>query len=63
MPRTKREVPIERYTVMTMAEVGRALGVTPQRVSQIEKSALRKIRLAFLAAPAVPGLRRSRVAP
>lgn len=47
MPRPKREVPLDRYTVMTMKEVAKVLGVTAQRVSQIEKSAMRKIEAAF----------------
>lgn len=47
MPRLKREVPLERYTVMTMAEVGQRLGITAQRVSQIEKVAMQKLRVEF----------------
>jgi DNA-directed RNA polymerase sigma subunit (sigma70/sigma32) len=44
MPRVKREVPIERYTVMTFAQVAEKLGVSAMRVCQIEKQAMEKIR-------------------
>jgi DNA-directed RNA polymerase sigma subunit (sigma70/sigma32) len=45
--RPKRDVPIDRYVVRTMAEVGEELGITAQRVSQIEKSAFAKIKKEF----------------
>lgn len=48
MPRVKRNgQPIDRYTVMTQAQVGARLGISTMRVCQLEKSALRKLRLAF----------------
>jgi hypothetical protein len=49
MPRgkPKRAVPLERYTAMSQREVGRALGISSVRVSQIERSAFKKIRAAF----------------
>lgn len=47
MPRSKHAVPIERFTVRSQEEVGRALGITAMRVCQLEKSALRKLRAAF----------------
>jgi hypothetical protein len=49
VPRPKRPIPLERLTVMTMAEVGARLGITAQRVSQLEKSAFRKIGLQLIA--------------
>jgi len=47
MPRLKKTVSAETYAARTMAEVARELGVTPQRVSQLERSALAKLRAAF----------------
>ena len=47
--RAKQAVPLERYTVMSTREVGRALGISSVRVSQIERSAFKKIRAAFAA--------------
>lgn len=49
MPRTKKDALIERYTQRTQQEVADALGITPQRVGQLEKSAFAKLRAAFLA--------------
>ena len=43
MPRTKQAVPLERYTVMSQAEVARTLGISTMRVCQLEKSAMKKI--------------------
>ena len=51
MPRTKREVPIDRYTAMSQAEVGKRLGISAMRVCQIEKKAFAKIRLTHVANP------------
>jgi DNA-directed RNA polymerase sigma subunit (sigma70/sigma32) len=48
MPRPKREVPLDRYTVRTMREVAKELGCSAQAVSQVEKRALRKLRVAFV---------------
>ncbi len=51
MPRSKLvppQVPIEQCTVMTQREVARVLGISQMRVCQIEKTALAKLRLAFL---------------
>ena len=48
MPREKREVPIEQCTAMTLAEVGRALGITPQGVQFIQDRALAKIALEII---------------
>ena len=47
MAKLKRPVPLQQYTVATMAEVGLELGVTAQRISQIEKVALAKMRREF----------------
>jgi Sigma-70, region 4 len=44
--RTKSAVPIERYTAMSQAEVGKRLGISAMRVCQIEKAAFAKIRMA-----------------
>lgn len=44
MPRRKAAVPIERYTVMTFAQVGKKLGLSAMRICQIEKQAMDKIR-------------------
>lgn len=49
MPRVKREVPIDRYVAMTLAEIARELRCTPQAVRCVEKNALAKLRKAFLA--------------
>ncbi len=48
MPRVKREVPIDRYVAKTLAEIAAELGCTPQAVRCCEKSALRKLREAFI---------------
>lgn len=47
MPRTKSEMPIERLAAMSQAEVAAAIGVSIVRVSQLERSALKKIRAEF----------------
>jgi DNA-directed RNA polymerase sigma subunit (sigma70/sigma32) len=49
MPRPKRQTPVDRYVVKTLAEIARELGVTPMRVYQIERGALLKIRAELLA--------------
>lgn len=60
MPRPKRAVPIDRYVVMTQAQVGAKLGLSAMRVSQLERSAFKKIRAAFkeqgyeIREPAIP---------
>ncbi|MGO8928826.1 MAG: sigma factor-like helix-turn-helix DNA-binding protein [Limisphaerales bacterium] len=38
-------VSLDRLAVRTYAEVGEAFGISPQRVQQIERGALRKLRL------------------
>lgn len=38
---------LESYAARTHAEIGAALGLTGARVQQIEKAALRKLRLAL----------------
>ena len=48
MPRPKRQTPIDRYVVCSLAEIARELGVTPMRVYQIEQGALRKIKSELL---------------
>jgi transcriptional regulator len=47
MPRPKGSGEIQRLTVMTQAEVARALGISTMRVCQLERSALAKLRVAF----------------
>lgn len=47
MPRKKKSVPIERYTVKTLAEVGREMGISAMRVQQLQDSAFKKIRSGF----------------
>lgn len=50
MPRPKRQfgkLPIERYVVMSQAEVGRRLGLSAMRICQIERTALAKLRTEF----------------
>lgn len=39
---------MERLTVMTLAEIAEVFGCTPQAIRKSEKSALRKIRRAFI---------------
>ena len=48
MPRPKREVPLDRYTVKTMREVAAELGCSAQAVSQVERRAFRKLKQAFV---------------
>lgn len=47
MSRTKRDIPIDRYTVKTLAEVGAELGISAMRVWQIERKAMEKLRKEF----------------
>jgi transcriptional regulator with XRE-family HTH domain len=44
MPRNKL---VEALAALTQEEVARAMGITTQRVGQLEKSALKKLRAAF----------------
>lgn len=48
MPRPKRTVPIERLTASTLAEIAKELGCSAMRVCQIEKQALKKLKVAFV---------------
>ncbi len=47
MPRPKRQVPIDRYVVRTLAEIAAMMQISPMRVYQIEQRALEKLRRAF----------------
>lgn len=47
MSRQKQAVPLERYTVMSQAEVGKKLGISAMRVCQLEKSAFKKLKKEF----------------
>ena len=47
--KTKRAVPIERYVAMTLPEIAKVFGVTPQAIRHTEKNALRKIREQLIA--------------
>ncbi len=38
---------LQQLTVMSQEEVGRAMGLTAMRVSQLERSAFKKLRAAF----------------
>jgi DNA-directed RNA polymerase sigma subunit (sigma70/sigma32) len=48
MPRPKREVPLDRYTVKTMREVAAELGCSAQAISDVEQRAMKKLRAAFV---------------
>lgn len=45
--KTRQAVLIERYTAMSQIEVARVLKISQERVGQIERSALKKLRAAF----------------
>jgi DNA-directed RNA polymerase sigma subunit (sigma70/sigma32) len=48
MPRPSRPDQVDRYVAMTLREIAAVIGVTPQRVMQIERKALQKIRKEML---------------
>jgi transcriptional regulator with XRE-family HTH domain len=47
MPRPRHEISLQQLTVMTQREVALHLGISTMRVSQLERSAFKKIRAAF----------------